>query len=325
MASEKSDIEDALKCCGKTNSFMCCINCNTIYHKSCAERNVSNNKFTKIDKNKVICCNLSNGCKHNLQIEHLKEEIIQLKELIKSLIVKINEQNSDIKTKETYKLSNNRSESACEVENHMVSKTKESLEKVHTNQKEIYENKKIQAKAMVSSANTLETEKKSKNPNIITLNEQNKRILEYETRKKLNEIINMEPRENEQSSWSEVVKKKNKIQRKKDVVVGTLRVEDDKFKAIPKTKKIWIHAGRFHPNLTSEELLKYLKEKYNTQDIICEKIKNKYENPKLSSFKIGVDITLKEQMYDKCAWPEGVEISRFNFFRAQRNEVEYYQ
>lgn len=109
----------------------------------------------------------------------------------------------------------------------------------------------------------------------------------------------------------------------KQTVTGTAEVIDQKFAAVPIKKRTWIHASNFHKDLTSDDLAEFLRSKLNTDDFICQKIIPKHRSPTFSSFKIGADINLKQKLLDPTFWYQGISVTEFNFFRANRNGIQF--
>lgn len=115
----------------------------------------------------------------------------------------------------------------------------------------------------------------------------------------------------------------NKRSRNKQIITGIADTNNSKYAAVPVTKRIWIHVSNFHKNLTTDDMLELLKDKYNKENFICYKIKPKHRAPTYSSFKIGADASLKEQLLNPSSWNRGITVTAFDFFRAARNKVKF--
>jgi len=145
-------------------------------------------------------------------------------------------------------------------------------------------------------------------------------VLEAKTAAKLKEIINLEK---ENKEWTEVRRRKQGSN-KNVTITGTLESNNDALKAVTIQKKVWIHATKFRQETKADDVITWLQQLHNREDFICEKIKPKYPNPKYASFKIGADMSLKDDLYNPNSWFKGVEISRYNFFRERANALEFF-
>lgn len=76
----------------------------------------------------------------------------------------------------------------------------------------------------------------------------------------------------------------------------------------------WIHASRFNPRTTSDSVVSWLKNKLNTQDIICFPLVPRgrsIEELRTISFKIAVPASLVEITKERATWPTGVFVRDF--------------
>lgn len=112
------------------------------------------------------------------------------------------------------------------------------------------------------------------------------------------------------------IKRNNKTK-----VIGTAVSDNTKFAAVNITKRTWIHVSGFHKDLEVHDIQELLENKFKRNDFLCFKINPKHKYPKFSSFKIGADLSLKEQLLNPSLWNKGIVISEFDFFRAARNKV----
>lgn len=106
-------------------------------------------------------------------------------------------------------------------------------------------------------------------------------------------------------------------------ITGTAVAVNSKFEAVNIIKRTWIHVAGFHKDLEVNDMLELLEEKFSRNDFLCFKINPKHRSPQFSSFKIGADFTLKDQLLNPCLWNKGITISEFDFFRASRNKVQF--
>lgn len=105
-----------------------------------------------------------------------------------------------------------------------------------------------------------------------------------------------------------VINKKNK--KKQLTGTGDSAVEFGVVK-----KKVWLFISRVKPEVSAETVMNYLEKKIPNQEFICEKLDTRGVN---SCFKVGADFSLKEKLEDPSIWPEGVLVSRYHFFRFNR-------
>lgn len=75
-----------------------------------------------------------------------------------------------------------------------------------------------------------------------------------------------------------------------------------------KTKLVSVFASRFSPDVDSETLTCYLKDKLH-RDVTCQKIDSVQK--RYSSFKITAECEKVEEMYDPEIWPDGIFVRRF--------------
>lgn len=75
-----------------------------------------------------------------------------------------------------------------------------------------------------------------------------------------------------------------------------------------KTKLVSVFASRFSPDVNSDALTCYLKDKLH-RDVACQKIDSVQR--RYSSFKITAECENVEEMYDPELWPDGIYVRRF--------------
>ena len=107
--------------------------------------------------------------------------------------------------------------------------------------------------------------------------------------------------------------RKNKKRQRKSIV-GTAPVDEASLRAVVTEKKAWFHVSRYPLDTTSIEVQEMLNKKFNRTDFTCDKIKTHHPSPTFSSFKIGTDYSLLEQLEDPSIWAKGIKVARFNFF-----------
>ena len=100
-------------------------------------------------------------------------------------------------------------------------------------------------------------------------------------------------------------------------LIGTGQLADDstRIKSIPKLG--YLHAYRFHPETTTNDLQKHLSKSMPEVDFKCE-LWNKKEHS--ASFKIAFPIKDVDKVYASHIWPAGIAVRRFRFIRKNFQE-----
>lgn len=84
-------------------------------------------------------------------------------------------------------------------------------------------------------------------------------------------------------------------------------------------RRVWIHIGKVEVN-TSEEMIKsHLHKLFPNRLFVIEQQKIS-EGANSTSFKVGGDMDLMNELYNSENWPSGVTIRRFGFFRQNRQQ-----
>lgn len=94
--------------------------------------------------------------------------------------------------------------------------------------------------------------------------------------------------------------------RKTNVTLGTGTEENSFISAAP--QKIWLHIGKVQKDVSSDNIISYVKTKIPAGTFSCEKLNTLGEN---CSFKLGADGQLRETLVDPAFWPTGVTLRRF--------------
>lgn len=119
--------------------------------------------------------------------------------------------------------------------------------------------------------------------------------------------------ENDNLGWMPVERKnKRPRNRKSNVTYG--QSESDDIKGVPRSG--YLHAYRFHPSVTKDQVTAYLNNK-GFQHVICESLQSKH--PEIyASFKITVNLAQMDELLDARVWPTGVCVNRFFRFNEKR-------
>lgn len=75
-----------------------------------------------------------------------------------------------------------------------------------------------------------------------------------------------------------------------------------------KAKMVSVFASRFSPDVDSEALTCYLKDKLH-RDVTCQKIDSVQK--RYNSFKITAECKKVDEMYEPELWPEGIFVRHF--------------
>ena len=107
--------------------------------------------------------------------------------------------------------------------------------------------------------------------------------------------------------------------RQRRSITGTALVTNSSLMAVVPEKRAWFHVSRYPLTTTAAEVQEMLVKRFDRSDFVCEKITTGHPAPTFSSFKIGSDFSLMEQMQDPAVWAQGINISRYVFFRQPPN------
>lgn len=88
--------------------------------------------------------------------------------------------------------------------------------------------------------------------------------------------------------------------------------EDINFAAI--VKRAWIYVGKANKETTTEDGKNWLVKKFPGRNFLVSLL-NMHENAISSSFKVGADLDLLDQLNKGENWPSGLIIKPFKFFR----------
>lgn len=292
-----------MKCCNKNTSIVVCRKCSAVFHKSCTARS---SKYKQISDGIIECpCEVINmeGNDHYLkELLKAKDEIIQDKsnivslqeQLIDQLRSTINDLQEQLKIK-------NKTNTTCQSKVTYSDITKNLLVPTIQNQ---------QKNSLVPTQDS--TIELSKNRNLEVEKQISDKIQLKDVRKAIEE----------QQRKEENFKAVHYSQRKKKIAIGENKISDEeKSKGFAgrevNEKKIWLFVSRVKDHVTEPIIKRYLAKKTNftEEEFVVKEIETykKIENNKC--FQIGVNPSLKDQVYNKTFWPEGVAHSRFNFHK----------
>lgn len=85
------------------------------------------------------------------------------------------------------------------------------------------------------------------------------------------------------------------------------------------TRRAWLYVGRVKKGTSASQISKYLEEKFENHTFIVEPL-NVHKDALSTSFKIGADLTLLDELNKPTTWPKGVAIKKFMFFRPKQTK-----
>lgn len=93
-------------------------------------------------------------------------------------------------------------------------------------------------------------------------------------------------------------------------------VDDTNFAGCDEANKmVWLFISRIKDTATEETIANHIKKMTSLKDekILVKQIKTSYERTDRKCFQIGVDTSVKDQVYKPCFWPKGVAFRRYTF------------
>lgn len=110
------------------------------------------------------------------------------------------------------------------------------------------------------------------------------------------------------------------------LVVGTKSVEKDNLTVDTVAKppeKFWLYLSRIAPHVNEADILELVKNSLNTQELIdVRKLVRKGADLKqfaFISFKVGLDLKLKDAALDPSVWPKGIYFREFENMTSERD------
>lgn len=137
-----------------------------------------------------------------------------------------------------------------------------------------------------------------------------------DTAKKMKDIIDLEPKKDQ--NFSPVTYKKRKARPRAQV--GKCEMEHGiSWGKGMEEKKIWLYISKIKDNITAETIQEYITNKTKTdKEVKVKKLDTKTSRKNNKAFMIGVDFSLKEKVYKEDFWPAGITFTRFNFAFGRR-------
>ncbi|CAH0560626.1 unnamed protein product [Brassicogethes aeneus] len=287
------------KCSKSFKELYVCEDCKSAHCTTCSELTATEQRVMELKKKTLIfrCGDCSfttidlNLCK--VQIEHLKKEILLLKDQILDKTTIINDKMKIITLQEEK----------------LVNKQQE-----HNNQKTI--TKKKEKSSSQSHQDPLINENREIQPNAEKLystatKSSYKDIIDAQ-KTKMNELININKDTHKEKKLAQ------KTSELKKISYGSNK-SGNKFQGTP--KKVWLFISRVNKDVVKEDITQFLNDKDNLKEreFIIEEVEVNRKTTKC--FKIGADYDLLEEIYKPDFWPSGIGYSRYYFSREDQNKV----
>lgn len=129
-------------------------------------------------------------------------------------------------------------------------------------------------------------------------------------------IENYEKIENE-THKNMLTKGKKENEKFTKYIYGSNTSSSDEFTG--RERKLWLYIGRCKTGTAELHVKKYLEKKCPGKQFEVFALPSKGTNV---SFRIGADISLKDQLYDPQFWPENILVKKYIFFRKTANFTE---
>ena len=319
-----------------------CDTCKATQHKSCYEKyGCCGNKKKQQDPYDEDCDNIGKILDENKSLKKTINELEQAFNLLRENNLKLQEENRDLKLKQT--INNNRCDEfvsqkvfSCKISELLgeINNIKSTLNKTLKNETRMLTFAEVAGKEHVDFSTSTVHKKPDKTKQNKTNfkcigTPTNLNVLENKQLKIMNEVININsdntgktpPGDDLQvkslpsktgNDWQQI--KQNKKKRNNSTIIGN---SDNcgSIKAIP--KYINLHVYRLSPETTEEHLKTHLKNDF--PEVVCEKMTSKYPNL-YSSFKISVFEDNSQEVMNPNMWPAGTCINRFLFLRHKNNK-----
>lgn len=79
-------------------------------------------------------------------------------------------------------------------------------------------------------------------------------------------------------------------------------------------RRAWLYVGRVNPQVTKEDVNRYLEQKFAGRSFIVEMLP-KRDSANSIAFKVAADMEILDDLNKPETWPKGVQVKRFRFFR----------
>lgn len=311
------------KCCAKkVCKARICINCDSVYHSSCAKRR----NLKIINNTQVRCCDSMAANREatlELKVEYLNKIVSELKDK-NSVLMENNsllKQNNQLLLNQLKQLESNTTTYKPNV--NIVQKSYADAAMVNKNEDKSYQQSVPATSAAVDSAPpelvSDRSEEKKTTGRVPVPGVPNQKVQNINNHN--NQFSNLSNLNNNDriTNGNRTNRKKIKNSNRK---IGSYEDGGDFIasKLPNKTKKIWLFISKvkntIDPETVHTYILKHIPSASDTS--VSVKLCNvKIPNPNHKSFMIGVDPEHKETVYKEDFWPNGVCFERFNFGRGR--------
>lgn len=303
-------------CNKKVVNGLTCVQCGDLIHYRCAQAH--EDKYTNGENWKCVVCSKSNAFDitlgeseltddsvNNAEINYLKRE----NNLLRKLLKEMEDKNNLLQEKINYLTDGKPAAEVIDLTNNERAKSNENLPEI---------DKSANDKTAPQASNSLDVVSSMKpvvqtvtdNATAATKKEMepcNKRNMATSNVNKTGNAVYNKNDENRDGFKLVSYNRRNK--KKVPSVIGTNN-DETLIKAAP--KKAWFFISRLRQDTTTEDLQKYLSHKFNGENLICTKINTTDTS---SSFRVGANYNLKEQIEDPKFWPSGVQVRKYIFQR----------
>lgn len=291
--------ECAARCCGKKCGVVVCVNCFSIYHKSCGNRM---SKLQKIGGSKVICCETK---KEDLGIQTGIIDKLQLENsLLKRLLSEMEDKNHILKENNRLLIERAHSE---KIQQKIVNKSSNSSSSgANVVMFPIDKSKTVtQGQNQPNDPATVMSCEDNDNPANVTANVNSDNVF----------VPTQKDDDNNEDEWTTVVRKGSKTNRE-----ALKKIKNERTQPLLGTnknhgnlqlaqRKQWIFVSGLAPKTEAKDVIKFLEDN-NIMGCTCEKMLTKTKQ--VGSFKLSVAKEKVNQIMNAELWPEGI---RFNHFR----------
>lgn len=301
-----------------------CVNCDRVFHPKCLERL---NDVKVVNPDEVVCCE-SVGSKSGGENTKNEENVIiaflesdRFKDILKSslnceiiaLKEEVNNLRDEVKILKESNIDLIKLLTARRIEGPSIVTFESPIGSKADNVKMNKNNSKSTFAELFTNGEKKKSEEVHKNVTV--------KPRELKNLDKLNGTnINIEPKKFNDpgvNEWVEV-KRKNRMQRSNQGIRGKADSCQGLSAAV---KKISLYAGNFAINTEADKICDHLKVKFPGESINVEILPKREEALSLA-FKITLNESLQDRLYDENLWPNGVVVRRFFRPKIKRAQID---
>lgn len=341
-------------CKKKANNGPICAKCGTIYHPSCSYRirkccnlefceisdsvataTVDNNQTTlKLFQELVVELRRSNMLlmQKNSQLEDI---IIQKNDMIHDLQNKTREKKADTKTKVVaqhsidHNILHDQQRENCTAPQikdmpKELNNTMKTVAQHSTDHNALYTHQIGVMNELIHLTHSEDPNRKSTSPQTKVMQEASKTIKMRLEAEKSDEDPTFTLVTKRKTKQKNVTEERPSHQRhpkiNQNVGKAPVTKEDEEKGFAAKNKKIWLHISHAKEHVTEKIVVDYLAKKTGRPltEFMVKLLPTQKKKKDNNCFMVGVDPSLKDDVYKPEFWPNGIGWSRFNFFRGRR-------